>query len=221
MWFQKQHSQKERSVVLIGGTGAFGTLIAEATPPHTTLTTVSRASTLPPYAHSTALHADVFRDSPDEVLARVHARTGAIDVLVYAPFMSYYKPLNTMSKDELVHEFTLLSLFPILYAQSFKTYALKSPSTTPRIYIPVGSGVHKGTPTKRPDLGSYASCKAYLHESMRALSSPLFEAGIRTVQLHPGSLKDTVVRSRTKELFWKEVNTTDPDPTPYVVHEIY
>ncbi len=212
-------SPKTRSVVCIGGGGMFGKAVIEKIPPQVQFGNVSRHRVLMhPSVYNIPL--DVLTVSPSKVIEAILSYVSRIDVLVYAPFSSYFKPIESMSETELQNEFSLMALRPLSLANAFRDYAKKYPQEKRRAYIALGSGVYKGLPSSRKDIGSYGASKAYLHQGILALARPFYETQVRTIIIHPGSLHDTPVREKTVNTFWDEALALTLDDHA-VVHEIF
>jgi NAD(P)-dependent dehydrogenase (short-subunit alcohol dehydrogenase family) len=158
--------------------------------------------------------------APDKLIENICKHVPRIDTLVYGAFMSYYKPIEHMSDTEMKHECELLALRPIGIANAFRKYAHNNPQKQKRVYIAIGSGIYKGLPQNRMDLGSYGASKAYLHYAMVALTKPLAEVGVRTVILHPGSLNDKLVREKTVSTLWNEVQQKTVSEK-IIIHDIF
>jgi NAD(P)-dependent dehydrogenase (short-subunit alcohol dehydrogenase family) len=226
MWFINTENRptptipdETRVVVFIGGAGMLGQTLIEKLPPNVVFINVSRKRTLPhPQVINIAL--DVMRLSPQKLIENICNHVPRIDTLVYGAFMSHYKPLEHMSEEEMKYECELLALRPIGIATAFRKHAQSNPQKQNRVYVAIGSGVYKGLPKDRPDLGSYGASKVYLHYAMAALAKPLALVSVRTVLIHPGSLKDEYVRTKTTTAFWNEA-CSEIVTEKAIVHDIF
>jgi NAD(P)-dependent dehydrogenase (short-subunit alcohol dehydrogenase family) len=227
MWFASKKKEQSvtnipdgtRIVVCIGGAGMFGKTVLNEIPSDVLFVNVSRRRVLlHPQVINIAL--DVMGLAPDKLIENICKHVPRIDTLVYGAFMSYYKPIEHMSDTEMKHECELLALRPIGIANAFRKYAHNNPQKQKRVYIAIGSGIYKGLPQNRMDLGSYGASKAYLHYAMVALTKPLAEVGVRTVILHPGSLNDKLVREKTVSTLWNEVQQKTVSEK-IIIHDIF
>ncbi len=196
---------KNRTILIIGGTGVLGTAFLSQKPEDAFIINISKEGNIPTRMGLSIRH-DICKN-PEKLIYKIARIVPMIDVLITMAYDHSFSSVENLQHDTFLREVELDTYLPmklsVVCAERFWSKEDRQINIKKgRKVIHISSGAAFGK-TSRPELASYSGAKAALNIMTEYLHDYLYSSvGVSAHIVAPGALKEKDILQEAVDVLW-------------------